>query len=322
MDITIEKKFVRFYGILSKNGHEDLCSRMIQGEAMRRHTTMRVGGPADLYVEPAGLMEVTALCNAAKLSGLPSVVIGNGSNLVVSDDGIEGLVIMLGEALSRVWFEDDPEDEHFVFVHAFSGALLARVAMVCAKRGLAGIEFASGIPGSIGGAVFMNAGAYGDQMSDVVYRSIFLTPEGDLKTLTGGEHQYGYRTSYFASHEGIILSVALRLPKGDPKTIMNRIVELNAKRAAMQPISLPSAGSVFKRPEGQYAGVLIENAGLKGYTIGGAQVSEKHAGFIVNIGKATAKDVYDLVKKIQDEVMKNTGVALEPEIRFIGRGYA
>jgi len=321
MEIAIEKKIVRFYDILSSGGNEDLSSRIREDEPMRRHTTMRVGGPADLFVEPAGLLEVASLYNAAKKCGLPCFVIGNGSNLVVSDEGIEGLVISLGEPLSKIWFEDDADDADFVLVHAFSGALLSRVAMVCAKRGLTGMEFASGIPGSIGGAVYMNAGAYGSQMSDIVYRSVFLTSEGDLRTITGAEHAYGYRTSFFTSHEGVILSSILRLPTGDPKTIMDRIMELNGKRSAAQPISMPSAGSVFKRPQGHFAGALIEAAGLKGTSVGGAQVSEKHAGFIVNTGSATAKDVYDLVKMVRETVKRHAGVVLEPEIKFVGRGF-
>jgi UDP-N-acetylmuramate dehydrogenase len=321
MNSTIEKKLVKFCETLNQNGHDVLCARIIKGELMSKHTTMRVGGPADAYVEPASLMEITALYRAAKKSGLPFFILGNGSNLIVSDEGMDGIVISLGEAVSKMWFEEDPEDPSFQYAHSFSGALLSRVAMSCAKRGLSGLEFAAGIPGSIGGAVFMNAGAYGSQMSDVVYRSVFLTADGDLCTLTGEEHQYGYRKSYFTLHEGIVLSVVLRLPLGDPKTIMDRIIELNTKRSASQPLSMPSAGSIFKRPEGHYAGALIEETGLKGCMIGGAGVSEKHAGFIVNHGTATAQNVFDLVKKVQYEVKKRTGVELEPEIQFVGRGF-
>jgi UDP-N-acetylmuramate dehydrogenase len=183
------------------------------------------------------------------------------------------------------------------------------------------MEFAAGIPGSIGGAVFMNAGAYGNQMSDVVYQSVCLTPEGDMRTVTGDEHEYGYRTSRYLTHGGIVLSVILRLYPGDIQQIMGRINELGAKRCASQPLSMPSAGSVFRRPEGHYAGALIQDAGLKGFCVGGAQVSEKHAGFIVNAGQATAQNVFDLVNIIIAKVKADTGVTLEPEIRFVGRGF-
>ena len=310
-----------FFKVLSQAGHEDLCSKIRKNEMMNRHTTMRVGGPADLFAEPAGLLEVVALYQAARASGLPCFVMGNGSNLVVSDEGIEGLVIHLGDALSRIWFEADPMEPGAVLVHAFSGALLSQTAMACARKGLAGMEFAAGIPGSIGGAVFMNAGAYGNQMSEVVSQSVFLTPEGSMSTLTGKEHEFDYRSSYYLLHGGIVLSVILRLFPGDPDEIMHRISELNGKRSASQPLSLPSAGSVFRRPEGYYAGALIQEAGLKGFSIGGAQVSEKHAGFIVNAGQATARDICELVTVIRDKVKQNAGVGLEPEIRFVGRGF-
>ena len=323
MSIAIEDKdnTETFFSVLSRAGHDDLCLRIKRNENMSSHTTMRVGGPADLFAEPAGLLEAAALYNAARTSGLPCFIMGNGSNLVVSDQGIEGLVIQFGSGLSRIWFEEDPRDAKAVLVHSFSGALLSQVAQTCAKRGLTGMEFAAGIPGSIGGAVFMNAGAYGSQMSDVVYQSVCLTPEGDMRTLTGDEHEYGYRTSCYLTHGGIVLSVILRLYPGDKQQIMARINELSGKRSASQPLTMPSAGSVFRRPEGYFAGALIQDAGLKGFRVGGAQVSEKHAGFIVNAGQATAKDVSDLVNIIIAKVKADTGVTLEPEIRFVGRGF-
>jgi len=310
-----------FFGVLSQSGHEDLCSRIRKNEMMSRHTTMRVGGPADLFAEPAGLLEVAALYHAAQASGIPYFVIGNGSNLVVSDQGIEGLVIKLGDSLSRIWFDQTSGDGGEVLVHAFSGALLSQVAAACARNNLTGMEFAAGIPGSIGGAVFMNAGAYGSQMSDVVYQSVCLTPEGNMLTRTGLEHEYSYRSSYYLSHGGTVLSVILKLLPGDHQAIIDRISELNGKRSASQPLTMPSAGSVFKRPEGYFAGCLIQEAGFKGFAVGGAQVSEKHAGFIVNTGNATAQDVYNLVHIIIDKVKAQTGVILEPEIRFVGRGF-
>lgn len=323
MDNTIENenRIEVFFRILSESGNGDLCLKIKINEPLSRHTTMRVGGSADLYAEPSGLLEVAALFHAAQKCGLPIFVMGNGSNLVVSDLGIAGLVIGLGDALSRIWFEEDPLDKQAVLVHSYAGALLSQVAMACAKRGLAGMEFAAGIPGSIGGAVFMNAGAYGNQMSDVVYQSVSLTPQGDMRTLTGQEHAFDYRKSYFLTNGGIVLSVVLRLFPGESQAIMAKISELNGKRAASQPLTMPSAGSAFRRPEGYYAGALIQDAGFKGYRVGGAQVSEKHAGFIVNAGQATAKDIYDLSILIKEKVYRDTGVILEPEIRFVGRGF-
>lgn len=323
MDNTIENenRIEVFFRILSESGNGDLCLKIKINEPLSCHTTMRVGGSADLYAEPSGLLEVAALFHAAQKCGLPIFVMGNGSNLVVSDLGIAGLVIGLGDALSRIWFEEDPLDKQAVLVHSYAGALLSQVAMACAKRGLAGMEFAAGIPGSIGGAVFMNAGAYGNQMSDVVYQSVSLTPQGDMRTLTGQEHAFDYRKSYFLTNGGIVLSVVLRLFPGESQAIMAKISELNGKRAASQPLTMPSAGSAFRRPEGYYAGALIQDAGFKGYRVGGAQVSEKHAGFIVNAGQATAKDIYDLLELIREKVYRDTGVILEPEIRFVGRGF-
>jgi len=310
-----------FFRALAEAGHEDLPAKIKINEPMQRHTTMRVGGPADFFAEPAGLMEAVALYTAAAKSRIPCMVMGNGSNIVVSDEGIEGLVIHFGDELSRIWMENDPENEGAVFVHAFAGALLSKTALTCARAGYAGMEFAAGIPGSVGGAVYMNAGAYGGKMSDVVYQSVCLTLEGDMRTLCLDEHQFGYRDSWYLKNGGIVLSVVLHLFPGDPVEIMDRIADLNSRRTASQPLSMPSAGSVFKRPEGYFAGTLIQEAGLKGTRIGGACVSEKHAGFIVNEGGATAKDVFDLMNKVRNEVQKHAGVALEPEILFVGRGF-
>ncbi len=310
-----------FLRTLSDSGYEELCSKIKRDEPMSRHTTFRVGGPADLFAQPAGLLEVIALQKAAQTTRIPLMVVGNGSNLVISDDGMDGLVIHLGDALSRIWFEGDPTDSNSVLVHAFSGALLSQTAMACAKKGLAGMEFAAGIPGSIGGAVYMNAGAYGSQMSDVVFQSVSLTPEGEMCTLEKDQHDFGYRSSRYLLHGGTVLSVVLKLFYGDESTIMNRISELSTKRSASQPLNMPSAGSVFKRPNGHFAGTLIQEAGLKGYTIGGAQVSDKHAGFIVNTGNATAKEIKALMDLIIEKVKDNSGIILEPEIKFAGRGY-
>lgn len=307
--------------LLIAAGQDDLAERIRLDEPLKMRNTMRVGGSAELFVEPKGLLEVIALRDAADACDLPVFILGNGSNLVISDEGIEGLVVHIGDALSQIRFEEDSTEEGAVFVTAYAGAMLSHVAVACAKESLSGMEFAAGIPGSIGGAVFMNAGAYGKEMKDVVYRSVSLSPSGTLKTYCGDEHQFGYRTSCYMHNDGIILSVTLRLTKGDVTDIFAGMKELAEKRAASQPLSMPSAGSVFKRPCGHYTGALIEAAGLKGICVGGAQVSEKHAGFIVNAGNATAKDIFDLIEKVRNTVFLESGVMLEPEIRFVGRGY-
>ena len=302
-------------------GQDELAARIRLDEPLKTRNTMRVGGTADFFVEPEGLLEVITLREAAQACGLPYFVLGNGSNLVVSDEGVEGLVIHIGEALSQIRFEDDSDEEGAVLVTAYAGAMLSRVALACAKEGLTGMEFSAGIPGSIGGAVFMNAGAYGKEMKDVVYRSVSLTAAQTMKTYCSDEHQFGYRTSCYMQNDDIILSVTLRLFKGNSTDIFARMKEYAEKRSHSQPLSMPSAGSAFKRPCGHYSGALIEAAGLKGLCVGGAQVSEKHAGFIVNTGNATARDVYELIEEVRRSVFQKSGVMLEPEIRFIGRGY-
>lgn len=310
-----------FFCALKKAGLSELADQIKRDEPMDRRTTMRVGGPADLFVEPGGLMEVASLVKAARSAGLPYFVKGNGSNIVVSDRGIEGLVIDLGDSFAKTWTEPDPDTDQGILLHAFSGAMLSKTAFQAAKEGYDGTWFAAGIPGSVGGAVYMNAGAYGGQMSDIVYRTVFLDTKGDIAAITGEEHEFSYRNSIFTKNRGVILSTTWRLFPGDRDAILERIATLNAKRSASQPLNLPSAGSVFKRPEGFFAGTLIQEAGLKGVSIGGAQVSEKHAGFIVNRGGATADDIYRLVRHVQKEVEDNTGIKLEPEILFVGREF-
>lgn len=311
-----------FFDALAHAGLAEFAGRIRRNEPMNLHTTMRVGGFADLFAEPAGPMEAVLLFRAARESGIPLFVLGNGSNVIVSDDGIEGLTVHIGDAMSRIWTEEDPENPDGVLLHAYAGALLSKTAVFAAREGYTGMEFAAGIPGSIGGAVYMNAGAYGGQMSDIVYQTVFLTTDGNMGTLAGPDHEFGYRESYFTRNGGTILSTVLRLVPGDKDRIFERIRELAVKRSASQPLTLPSAGSVFRRPAGSFAGTLIEQTGLKGLTVGGASVSEKHAGFIVNTGDATARDVYDLTMKVREEVYNGSGIMLEPEILFIGRGFA
>ena len=279
-------------------------------EPMSRHTTFRVGGPADAMFLPESAEQVVAALDAARTLGVPALVIGNGSNLLVRDGGLRGLVAVLGERFARVHLDGN-------VIEAEAGASLARVASVAQGAGLAGLGFASGIPGTLGGGCAMNAGAYGGQLSDVLIDARVLLG-GSIRTLTREEMQMGYRTTLPLREGGIVLSARFGLTPDDPEAILGRMKDLNARRRDKQPLNFPSAGSVFKRPEGHFAGALIEGAGLKGRTVGGAQVSEKHAGFIVNIGGATAADVEALIRVVQDEVEAMSGIRLETEVRILG----
>ena len=279
-------------------------------EPMSRHITFRVGGPADYYVRPTGqqIRPVLALCRQFEI---PWMVKGNGSNLLVGDRGIRGLVIELGKMAETVTLEG-------TLVRAEAGALLSAVAWQAARQGLTGMEFASGIPGSMGGAVVMNAGAYGGEMKQILERVTVLTEEGEEKTLELQELDLGYRHSCIPENRYIVLEAELRLQKGDEEAIRQRMEELRAQRTGKQPLEYPSAGSTFKRPEGYFAGKLIQGAGLRGYQVGGAQVSEKHCGFVINRDQATAGDIRQLIRDVQDRVEAQSGVRLEPEVRFKG----
>ena len=284
--------------------------QILVDEPMSRHTTFRVGGPADVLFLPERADQVRLALEAARTADVPAIVIGNGSNLLVRDKGIRGLVIALGEGFSEVRFDGD-------LVEAQAGVSLARLAAAAQAHGLAGLEFASGIPGTLGGGCAMNAGAYGGQLSDVLIDTMVLM-DGTERTLTRDEMQMGYRTTLPLREGGIVLSARFRLTPDDPEAILARMKDLNARRRDKQPLNYPSAGSTFKRPEGHFAGALIEQAGLKGRRVGGAQVSEKHAGFVINTGDATAADVLALIEVIRDEVEARFGVRLEPEVRIIG----
>lgn len=286
--------------------------RFLENEPMSRHTTFRVGGPADMMFFPASAQELVEVLRLAREAGVESHVVGNGSNLLVRDGGIRGLTIVLGEHFSQVRVEGTK-------LHAQAGALLSKVSAVAQEAGLAGLEFASGIPGTLGGGCAMNAGAYGGQMSDVLVSAEVLMG-GEVKTLSLEEMQMGYRTTLPLREGGIVLSATFQLHEDDKKEIHARVRELNARRRDKQPLNMPSAGSTFKRPEGHFAGALIEGCGLKGCTIGGACVSEKHAGFVVNTGSATAQDILDLIAHIQRVVKRETGVDLEPEVKMMGEG--
>lgn len=284
--------------------------QILENEPMSRHTTFRVGGPADVLFLPESEEQLLWALSIAREAGVPCFVIGNGSNLVVKDGGIRGLVIALGEGMAAIARAGET-------LTAWAGASLARVSAYAQASGLSGLEFASGIPGTLGGGCAMNAGAYGGQLSDVLVDARVLL-DGEVRTLTVEEMQMGYRTSLPLRQGGIVISARFALTLDDPEAIAARMRELNARRRDKQPLNYPSAGSTFKRPEGYFAGVLIEQAGLKGKRVGGAQVSEKHAGFIVNTGGATAADILTLIGTVQDEVADRFGVLLETEVRILG----
>ena len=277
---------------------------------MSRHTTFRTGGPADILVTPKAeqISEILALC---KEKQIPWTVIGNGSNLLVGDGGIRGVVLEIGKQMSEISIEGTK-------ITAGAGAMLSAIASKAAAQELTGLEFASGIPGSIGGAVVMNAGAYGGEMKDVLASVDVLTQDLEIKTIPAAELNLGYRYSSIPEKGYIVLGATLQLKKGNAAEIRGRMAELAEQRRAKQPLQYPSAGSTFKRPEGYFAGKLVQDAGLKGKTIGGAQVSEKHSGFLINIGDATAQDILDLIAFCQKEVKDKFGVTLETEVKIVG----
>lgn len=283
---------------------------VLENEAMAKHTTFRVGGPADVMFFPDSRESVLAGLKLAKEMAIPAIVIGNGSNLIVRDKGIRGLVLVLGERFAEICIEGE-------CIRAQAGAMLSRVASAAQENGLSGLEFASGIPGTLGGGCAMNAGAYGGEIKDVLRWADVLF-EDEIHRLSLSEMEMDYRTSLPLRRGGLVLEACFALHKDDGEAILARMKELNSRRREKQPLNYPSAGSVFKRPTGYFAGGLIEQCGLKGCTIGGAQVSPKHAGFIVNIGGATAQDIIDLIAHIQKTVKEETGVSLETEARIIG----
>lgn len=287
-------------------------AQVLEHEPMARHTTMRVGGPAEILFSPASEGELLFAVREAKRAGAPFRIIGNGSNLLVLDGGLPGLTIRLGEAFSKISVDGNQ-------IRAQAGALLSRVAAAARDASLTGLEFASGIPGSAGGGMAMNAGAYGGQLSDVFEGCRALDPEtGIISALGPAEMALGYRESAAFSRGLIVTEAAFRLTAGDRSAIQAKMDDLSARRREKQPLNLPSAGSTFKRPEGHFAGALIEQAGLKGLRVGGACVSEKHAGFVVNDRNATARDVLDLIRLVQARVLEHSGVRLETEVRILG----
>ena len=285
---------------------------VLQDEPMSRHTTFRIGGPAKRMAFPSSREQLVLLMSFAKDYGANPLVIGNGSNLLVPDEGLDRLVIDTSANLNRVKRGSGNT------VLADAGATLARTADLACKSGLTGLEFAHGIPGTLGGALAMNAGAYGGEMAQVVREATLLLPEEGIRTLTGAEMAFGYRRSFLTDHpDAVVLRAEFQLSPGDPAAIRLRMRELMERRRASQPLEFPSAGSTFKRPEGYYAGTLIDQCGLKGLTVGGAQVSEKHAGFVINRGGATCADVLELVRQVQARVREQTGVTLEMEVKVL-----
>ncbi len=283
---------------------------VLREEPMSRHTTFRIGGPVRRLARPAGPEELAALLELAEAEGWPTLVIGNGSNLLAADEGLDLLVIHTGH-LDRL------ERLGGAGIRAGAGVSLARLALFAQKQSLGGLAFAHGIPGSLGGAVCMNAGAYGGEMSQVVRAVTAWFPGEGTVRLECDALEFGYRRSVFSRRSGVALEAELALEPGDGQAIRAEMEDLSRRRREKQPLELPSAGSVFKRPEGRFAGALIEGCGLKGLRVGGAQVSEKHAGFVVNTGSATCADVLELIGHIQERVLEETGVALEPEIRIL-----
>ena len=285
-------------------------SGIFMEEPMKKHTTFRVGGPADVLVQPdeTALAAILALCRQYHV---PYSFIGNGSNLLVGDKGIRGVVIEMTEPMGDIEVQGTR-------ITAQAGAMLSKIANTAASNGLGGMEFAAGIPGSVGGAVVMNAGAYGGEMKDIIERVYVLDENGAQLELDRDALDLGYRHSCIPDKKYIVTKVVLELVPRDEAEIRSEMKELNEKRAEKQPLQYPSAGSTFKRPEGYFAGKLIMDAGLRGYQVGGAQVSEKHCGFVINKGDATAADICQLMQDVSDKVQAQFGVVLEPEVKMIG----
>lgn len=290
------------------------AERILYSEPMKNHTTFRIGGPAKVFLIPDTEEELTGIVRALLSSGEKYTVIGNGSNLLVPDNGYDGIVIRLAEKNTSPEFTEE-SGEYFAYFSA--GARLSTIAKLLCDRGLEGFEFASGIPGTLGGAIIMNAGAYGGEMKDVTESVRVLASDGTIREYRMDECSFGYRTSRFANDGSVVLGAVLRFKEGDPGQIKAVTDDLLQRRRDKQPLEYPSAGSTFKRPEGYFAGKLIQDAGLKGYRVGDACVSEKHSGFVVNLGNATCDDVLSLIYDVQKKVFDSFGVMLEPEVKVL-----
>lgn len=301
MNTEIRQKFCDLLG-------ED---RVLFREPMSRHTTFRIGGPAEIFLMPESFEQIRDILLLCRQEQLPYFVLGNGSNLLVSDSGYRGVIIQMDRNMGDIKLEGTE-------IRACAGALLSSIAAVARKASLTGFEFAGGIPGTLGGAAVMNAGAYGGEMKDVLREVTVMTKDGEILTLPAERLEMGYRTSIIRKAGYLVLEAVISLEPGDPREILDRTKELAEKRTEKQPLDYPSAGSTFKRPEGYFAGKLIMDSGLRGYRVGGAQVSEKHCGFVINTGDATAKDVRELMDHVIRTVKEKYGVTLEPEVKFLG----
>lgn len=286
--------------------------RIIENANMGEYTSFKAGGKADLLVVPNDVEELKHVLQVLDNNNINHMIMGNGSNILFKDGGYRGVVVKIGEGFNSIEIKGNE-------VIGGSGALLSSVAKAALKEELTGLEFASGIPGSLGGAAFMNAGAYGGEMKDIVKEVRVISKDGrEDQIIPGSSMDFKYRHSVLYDTLGIVVSVTMKLSKGKHEEIANKMKELNKKRNDKQPVNFPSAGSFFKRPEGHFAGKLVEDANLKGLTVGGAQVSELHSGFVINVGGATATDIIQLMHLVQAAVMKDSGVILEPEVRIVG----
>lgn len=288
------------------------AEQILTEEPMKKHTTFRIGGPADYLVLPQTAEEIAKIVALCKEQQEPWYIMGNGSNLLVSDEGVRGVVIQLLRNFNQIQVEGCQ-------IRMQAGAQNAAIARQALDASLSGFEFAAGIPGTIGGAVVMNAGAYGGEMKDILKEVTVLDREGQIRTLPAEELELGYRTSIIARKDYLVLEAVIELKPGNAEEIKAAMDDLKEKRVTKQPLEYPSAGSTFKRPEGYFAGKLIMDAGLRGFTVGGAQISEKHCGFVINKGDATAKDVTDLMEETKKIVMEKFGVVLEPEVKRLGQ---
>ena len=296
--------------------YQELCGilgeeNVFTKEPMSRHTTFRAGGPADFFVTPEKEGQVRKTLSLLKEAQVPRYIMGNGSNLLVGDRGYRGVILQICKKMNRIRIQD-------TVIQAQAGALLSKIAAEAQAKRLTGFEFASGIPGSLGGAAMMNAGAYGGEMKQVLIQAQILNASGEIEDVLAEEMELGYRSSVFSRNGGVILSASIQLEPGDPSAIQSRMEELKFLRTSKQPLEYPSAGSTFKRPEGYFAGKLIQDAGLRGFQVGGAQVSEKHCGFVINKDQASAMDIRSLMEQVSEKVYTRFGVRLEPEVKLIG----